>query len=204
MNAINTIIFDLGNVLIDWNPSYLFDQIFENEPEKKAYFFNHICTEQWHAQQDAGRPIDQATSELVEIHPGWEVPIRAFYTRWKEMFHGPIDGSVEILRELKEKNYTLFALTNWSAELLQRSWEDFPFLKWFQGIVVSGEEKINKPAKEIYFILLRKYQIDPKKALFIDDREANVLVAKEIGLAAIQFHAPSQLREELKKLGILS
>ncbi len=120
------------------------------------------------------------------------------------MFHGPIDGSVEILRELKEKNYALFALTNWSAELLQRSWEDFPFLTWFQGIVVSGEEKINKPAKEIYFILLRKYQIDPKKALFIDDREANVLVAKEIGLAAIQFHAPSQLREELKKLGILS
>ncbi|GAC1419808.1 MAG: HAD-IA family hydrolase [Flavisolibacter sp.] len=204
MTSIQTIIFDLGNVLIDWNPSYLFDRIFENEPQKKAYFFEHICTEHWHSKQDAGRPIEQATNELVKIHPQWEDPIRAFYSRWKEMFHGPIQGSVEILKELKEKQYPLFALTNWSAELLQRSWEDFPFLKWFQGMVVSGEEKINKPAKEIYFILLRKYQIDPKKALFIDDKKNNVVAAKQIGLEAIQFHSPIQLREEFKKYGVLS
>jgi 2-haloacid dehalogenase len=203
MNKVDTIVFDLGNVLIDWNPSYLFDKVFENDIEKKSYFFKNICTEEWHARQDAGRPVMVATDELVNKYPDWEQPIRAFYDRWKEMFHGPINGSVEILKELKARNYKLFALTNWSAELFKLALEDFEFLHWFEGIVVSGEEKMNKPVKDIYLILLNRYHIDPERTIFIDDKLKNVQAAEEAGMKGIQFQSPEQLKQALKDYGCL-
>jgi 2-haloacid dehalogenase len=171
--------------------------MFNKEKEKKEYFFKYICTPEWHARQDAGRPVKEATEELVKIHPDWEHPIRTFYGRWKEMFQGPIEGSVRILKELKDKGYKLYALTNWSAELFQLSLEDFEFLHWFDGRVVSGEEKINKPDLSIYKILLDRYKINPGSALFIDDKKENVRAAGELGIEGIQFESPEQLREEL-------
>jgi 2-haloacid dehalogenase len=195
--AIDTIIFDLGNVLIDWNPGHLFDKVFSKK-EEKDYFFQNVCTDDWHAQQDAGRSTEEATEELVKQHPKWEHAIRAFYSRWKEMFGGEIEGSVEILKELKEKGYRLYALTNWSAELFQRTYPDYPFLHWFEGIVMSGEEKVNKPDERIYQVLLERYHINPDQALFIDDKEKNVRTAERIGIRGIVFKSPNQLREELR------
>ena len=199
---ITTIIFDLGNVLVDWNPSYLFDKIFADKKDK-SFFLENICNAAWHGQQDAGRSFAVATDELVKKHPDWEAPIRAFYDRWKEMFHGPIDGSVQILKALKEKGYKLYALSNWSAELFKQTEADFAFLNYFDGRVLSGDEGLNKPHTGLYKILLERYKINSAEALFIDDREENVNEARRIGIRSIVFQSPTQLQQELEALKVL-
>lgn len=200
---IKAIIFDLGNVLIDWNPAYVFDPMFE-DAEKKAHFFKHICTQDWNEEQDAGRPIKQATEELVARHPEWKEYIEAFYGKWPDMLGGPIHLSVDIFRELKDKgHYQLYALTNWSAELFPIALERYEFLHWFDGRVVSGEEKMRKPFPKFYQVLLDRYGLQPQETLFIDDNLRNVQAAEELGMPSIHFHSPKQLREELVKRGVL-
>ena len=201
-NNIKAIIFDLGNVLIDWNPAYLFDKLFTDE-NKKKHFFENICTAEWNEEQDAGRSIKEATEELVEKHPEWKEYIEAFYARWTEMLGGPIDGSVEIFRRLKEKGeYKLYALTNWSAELFPVALERYEFLHWFDGRVVSGEEKMRKPFPQFYQVLLDRFQLQPGEALFIDDNFRNIEAAKKMGIHSIHFTSPEQLKEELDKYKI--
>jgi 2-haloacid dehalogenase len=203
MKTVDTLIFDLGNVLIDWSPSYLYDKVF-TDATQKDYFLNTICPMDWHARQDAGRPVEEATEEKLREHPDWAHPIRAFYARWKEMFHGPIDGSVDILRELKESGrFRIYALTNWSAELFAHALDDFAFLHWFDGRVVSGEEGINKPDPALYRILLGRYSIDPARAVFIDDKESNIEAGRALGIDGIVFSSPQQLRNELSIRKIL-
>ena len=199
---IDTIIFDLGNVLVDWSPTYLFDKLFHKK-EERDYFLENICTPEWHNAQDAGRSPAEATEEKVKEHPEWEHAIKAFYARWKEMFMGPIEGSVQILQELKMKGYQLYALTNWNAELFNQSLDDFPFLQWFDGKIVSGAVKKTKPGADIYLHLLDKYHIIPTQALFIDDKKENIETAEKLGIKGIHFIDPVQLRKELEQLGIL-
>lgn len=199
---IDTLLFDLGNVLVEWNPAYLYEKIFTNG-EQLQYFLENICTGEWHTQQDAGRDIQEATEALVQQHPEWEPQIRAFYSRWKEMFRGAIEGSVEILRELKEKGYKLYALSNWNADLFKQTEADFPFLHLFDGIILSGEVKMVKPNIEIYTLLLHQFSIKPEQALFIDDRKDNIKAAQELGIRSILFQSPEGLREALTKLDIL-
>ena len=199
----NSVIFDLGGVLIDWNPSYLFDKMFEDE-EKKNYFFNHICTSDWNEEQDAGRSLKEATALLLDKYPDWKKYIEAYYGRWEEMLGGPIQGSVEILKELREnRTYKLFALTNWSAELFPVALERFDFLHWFDGRLVSGEEKMRKPFPKFYKLLLDRFRIAPHETIFIDDNLRNVKAAQELGITSIRFKSPQQLKEELKKLKML-
>jgi 2-haloacid dehalogenase len=201
--AINTIIFDLGNVLIDWNPKYVFDKMFQDE-EKKKYFFQNICTMEWNETQDAGRSIKEATEELVALHPEWKEYIEAYYDQWKDMLGGPIHDTVEIFRQLKESGkYKLYALTNWSAELFPYALELYEFLHWFDGRVVSGEEKMRKPSPEFYHILLDRFHVTPVEALFIDDNFRNIQAAEEIGIKTIHFISPQQLKEELQNLNLL-
>ncbi|HJW18184.1 MAG TPA: HAD family phosphatase [Flavisolibacter sp.] len=202
ISKIDTVIFDLGNVLVDWSPSYLFDKLFHKK-EERDYFLKNICTPEWHNVQDGGKNPTEATEEKVKEHPEWEHAIRAFYARWKEMFMGTIDGSVAILQELKSKGYKLYALTNWNAELFNQTIDDFPFLQLFDGKVVSGAVKKTKPGEDIYRHLLDKYHIDPVQALFIDDKEENIQTAEKLGIKGIQFKDPIQLRNELQALGIL-
>src|SRR5688572_12394858 len=142
MKKIDTVIFDLGGVLIDWNPRYLYRTIFDDE-KKMNDFFTDVCTSDWNEEQDGGRSLKDATDELVGRFPDHEDNIRAYYGRWEEMLRGPLEGTVEILRELREKNDTkLYALTNWSAETFPVALSRFDFLHWFDGRLVSGEEKI--------------------------------------------------------------
>lgn len=203
MPDIKAIIFDLGAVLIDWNPKYVFDENYFDDAEKREYFFANICTSDWNEQQDAGRLISEATDQLVLQHPEWEKSIRDYYGRWKEMLKGPIQPAVEIFRQLKQSGkYKLYALTNWSAELFPVALERFDFLQWFDGIVVSGEEKIRKPFPEIYHLLLNRYTIKADEALFIDDNERNIKAAKALGINTIWFHNPDQLKEDLTEYGI--
>jgi 2-haloacid dehalogenase len=202
-NEIDAIIFDLGGVLIDWNPSYVFDKIFDDE-EKKKHFFENICTSDWNEKQDAGRPLKEATEELVHKHPQWKEYIEAYYGRWEEMLGGPIHDTVEIFRQLKQTGrYKIYALTNWSAELFPIALERYDFLHWFDGRVVSGEEKMRKPFPEFYQLILDRFQLTPHETLFIDDNNRNAKAAEEIGLRTILFKSPSQLKEELVDRGIL-
>ncbi|MDQ6890935.1 MAG: HAD hydrolase-like protein, partial [Bacteroidota bacterium] len=153
---ITTIIFDLGGVLIDWNPRYVYRDIFENE-EKIDWFFENICTSDWNEKQDAGRSLQEATEELVTKHPEYENEVRAYYGRWEEMLGGPIHETVEVLHSLKEtERFKMYALTNWSAETFPVALERYDFLKWFDGIVMSGEEKTRKPFADIYNTLLKR------------------------------------------------
>jgi 2-haloacid dehalogenase len=201
--VINTIIFDLGAVLIDWNPHYMYRTIFEDEQEM-LNFLATVTTPDWNEEQDAGRSLQEGTELLVKQHPHLEDKIRAFYGRWIEMLGDAIEGTVQIFKELKESNrYKIYALTNWSAETFPMAQQKFDFLNWFDGIVVSGTEKMRKPAPEFYQILLDRYNVNPQDALFIDDNHRNILAAEELGINSIHFTSPEQLREELNKLGIL-
>jgi 2-haloacid dehalogenase len=200
--VINTIIFDLGAVLIDWNPIYLYRTIFTDEQEMNDFLAN-ITTPDWNEEQDAGRPLQEGTDLLVTQHPQHEENIRAFYGRWNEMLGDAIEGSVEIFRALKESGkYKIYALTNWSAETFPVALERYDFLNWFDGIVVSGTEKMRKPLPAFYQILLDRYQIKPKNALFIDDSLRNILAAEKMGIKSIHFTLPEKLKRDLAILKI--
>ena len=203
-STINTIIFDLGGVLIDWNPRYLYRKIFSSE-EEITWFLENVCTSEWNDQQDAGRSFEDATENLVQKFPEHEAAIRAWYGRWQETITGPIHDTVEILKHVKEStDYKLYALTNWSAQTFPWTLSTFEFLHWFEGIVVSGVEKTRKPYPEFYRILFQRYGIDPSRALFIDDNEKNIEGGKALGLHTIHFKSPELLREELHRFGVLT
>ncbi|KAA3629134.1 MAG: HAD family phosphatase [Bacteroidetes bacterium] len=200
---IDTVIFDLGGVLIDWNPRYVFRKIFDDE-EKMEYFLTEICGDEWNKAQDAGRPIAEGNRVMIEKHPEWENEILAFYKRWVEMLGGPIHGTVDILQTLHaKKEARLIALTNWSAETFPIAQAKYDFLGLFEGILVSGEEKLVKPDPKIYELVLDRYDIDRSKAVFIDDNKANIEASTKLGLEGWQFTSPERLRGQLEERGLL-
>lgn len=196
-SKIETIIFDLGGVLIDWNPRYLYRKILKDE-NQVSWFLENICTSEWNEEQDEGRSFQEATHELIHQYPEWEEAIRAWYDRWQETIQGAIPETVDILKKIKQSNrHRLYALTNWSAETFPWALDNFEFLHWFEGIVVSGTERTRKPFPEFYKILFTRYHVNPSTALFIDDNINNVHGAIAVGLQAIQFKTPQQLEQEL-------
>ncbi len=200
---IDTIIFDLGGVLIDWNPRHLYRKIFKTE-EEITWFLENVCTSEWNDQQDAGRSFAEATEELVAQYPDHEIAIRAWYGRWEETIHGPIHDTVKILEQLKsQRQHRLYALTNWSAETFPWALANFEFLHWFEGIVVSGIEKTRKPHAEFYQILFDRYAVNPTTTLFIDDNIKNIDAANKIGLTTVHFQNADQLKMQLKAIEIL-
>ena len=200
---INTIIFDLGAVLIDWNPHYMYRTLFDNEEEMKD-FLATVCTSDWNEEQDAGRSLQKGTELLVKKHPQHEHHIRAFYSRWDEMLGEALHDTVEIFKQLKDSGkYKIYALTNWSAETFPIALQRYDFLSWFDGIVVSGEEKMRKPQPEFYQILFTRHHVKPEEALFIDDNHRNILAAEKLGIKSIHFTSADKLREELEGLGVL-
>lgn len=198
---IDTVVFDLGNVLIPWDPRRLYRKLFATEPEVE-HFLTEICPMSWHSQQDGGRALAEATAERLALFPQHETLIRAFYDRIDEMFDVPIEGSVALLQELKAKGYRLYALTNWPAEMFPAARRDYPFLAEFEGILVSGEEKLVKPDPAIYHLLFKRFAIDPARAVFMDDSPANVQASLDVGMAAIHFQSPEQTRAALRELGV--
>ena len=204
MNKIDTIIFDLGGVLIDWNPEYVYLEVFKQDREKMTWFFDTICTNDWNENQDAGYPISKATEERVALFPEHEELIRMFYGRWEEMLGEAIDETVTILKALVDsKKYKLVALTNWSHETFPVALRKFEFLQLFEGIIVSGEEKTRKPFKEIYDLTLNRFNINPETALFIDDNLRNIEAAETIGIKGIHFKSANILKEQLENYDII-
>jgi len=200
---INNIIFDLGGVLIDWNPDYMYKKIIQDENQRK-WFLENICTSDWNEAQDGGRSIKEANKLLITSFPEYKELILAYYARWEEMLNGSIKGTVEIFRTLKsQQKHGIYALTNWSAETFPRALELFDFLHWFDGRVVSGEEKTRKPFKEIYDIIISRFNLIPTETIFIDDNLRNIQAAQSLGIISIHFQSPEQLRNELIDLNVL-
>jgi len=202
--TIENIIFDLGGVLVDWNPEYMYTKIFGQDQQTMKWFLQHVCTNEWNMEQDAGRSFKEGTDLLLRQYPQHETWIRAFFDRWDEMLKGEIHDTVLMLNKLNSLNEKkLYALTNWSAETFPIAQQRFPFLKIFEGIVVSGEENTRKPFPEIYHIVLSRYKLQAEKCLFIDDNADNIETASRLGMAVIHFKDPQQLNNELIQMGIL-
>lgn len=174
------------------------------EDEKRNYFLNSICTLDWNEEQDGGRTIEEANRELIQKYPEHKDLIEAYYQRWEEMLGGPIQPTVDIFRRLKDQNkYGIYALTNWSAETFPRALEIFDFLHWFDGRIVSGEEKTRKPFKEIYDLTLNRFNLTANETLFIDDNLRNIKAANDLGIITHHFVSPELLSDYLKNSGLL-
>lgn len=204
MGKIDTVIFDFGGVLIDWNPAYVYLKEFRGDTEKMNHFLNTICSWEWNENQDAGYLIQQATEERVALFPEHERLIRMYYERWKDMLGYEHTETVELLKQLKERGkHKLLGLTNWSHETFPVALERFDFLSWFDGIVVSGVEKMKKPDARIYQLTLDRYDVTAENAVFIDDKQENVEAAKKVGIHGIHHTGAQQLKNELKQLKVL-
>lgn len=202
-NPIDTIIFDLGGVLVDWKPEYIYRKVFNGNEEKVQWFLNTVCTSEWNIAQDAGRTIEEAVTLKIAEFPQYEDWIRLFYKEWHHMFSGTIADNVALFQQLKaSKKYKIYALTNWSAETWEKALELFPFFKEFDGVVVSGIEKTRKPYPKIYTILLNRYHINPEKAIFIDDNKENVVTATTLKINGIHYTNTSQLIKSLQSYHI--
>ncbi len=196
---IDTIIFDLGGVLVDWKPAYVYRKVFNGNEKKVQWFLNTICTSDWNNEQDSGRTIEEGVNIKIAEFPTYEEWIRIFYKEWEHMFSGPIKENVALFQQLKASgNYKIYALTNWSAEKWNLALELFPFFNDFDGVVVSGQEKTRKPYPEIYKILINRYEIIPEKTIFIDDNKENIITAKTLSFQGIHYKNPLQLLESLK------
>lgn len=200
---LNNVVFDLGGVLVDWNPRYMYRELFEGDEAKVEWFLANVCTQDWNEGQDAGRPFAEGVRLLVRRFPEYETHIRAYHERWEDMLGGVIDASAQILAELKAKKVPLFALTNWSHETFPIARRKFSFLEHFDGIVVSGEIRKIKPDPAIFHHLMETHRISPGDSVFIDDSRPNVEAARRLGFHGLHFREPHQIRDELVKLGFL-
>ena len=202
LSGIDTVVFDIGNVLIAWNPEWLYQKLIP-DVDQRQWFLEHICTMAWHTRQDAGRSVADGVRELSARYPQYQSLIAAFYLRWDEMIGTqPITGSVSLLEQVKAQGYRVYALSNFSAEMFPGTAHKFHCLSLFDGIVLSGAEKVVKPDPAIYRILFERYQITPQRSIFIDDNADNIAVAQRLGMHAIHFHSPQQTAQALRDLKV--
>ena len=200
---INTIIFDLGGVLIDWQPMNVYIKAFNGDEEKAKLFLENVCTMAWNVEQDAGRPISEAVRIKTAEFPQYEELVKKYYDEWPDMLNGVMEDTLAILEQLiKNEKYKVYALTNWSAETFPIAKARYDFLNWFDGIVVSGEVKMRKPFPEIYHHTLKTFNIKAEQTIFIDDNLDNINTANEIGITAIHFKNAAQLNKDLMNLKI--
>jgi 2-haloacid dehalogenase len=196
------VVFDLGGVLIDWDPRYLYRKLLRDEAAVEE-FLATVATPEWNAEQDRGRPFAVAVAELAARHPAKASAIAAFHERWPEMLGGDIPGTVALLAELRAGGVPVYALSNWSAETFPLARDRFPFLGWFDGLVISGEERIAKPDRRIFELLLDRFGLTPAATVFVDDSAANVRAARAVGMDAVLFRDAARLRRDLTTRGLL-
>jgi len=199
--AVDTVVFDLGGVLLDWDPRHLYRKLID-DPDELADFLARICTSEWHHAHDLGVPILESCQELAREHPGHAELIMAWAERGEEMIAGQLDGTVEVLADLSRAGVRCLALSNMEAETFPLRRERFAFMRYFDGCVISGLEGVAKPDPAIVKLLLTRYQLDPARTAFIDDKPDNITMAKQAGLKAIRFADPGHLRGDLRALGL--
>ena len=196
------IIFDIGMVLIKWDPRNLYRKIFTDEA-KMEWFLANVCTNEWNLEQDRGRSFSDAVKLITPHHPEFAVEIAAYDVRWAEMIPGVIEGSVDILETLHKKDAPLYAITNWNQDKFRETKLNYPFLNLFRDIVVSGDEKLIKPDAAIFELCLKRNKLQATDCLFIDDSLKNVKGAEAVGMQAHNFTTPEKLRSDLKARGLL-
>lgn len=203
MQAIEAVVFDIGGVLLDWNPRYLYRDLFDDEDAMER-FLADVCTLEWHAAHDLGVPYEQSCAALAGRHPEHAERIWAWARRSEEMIGGPIEGTVEILRELVARGVPCYALTNMEAETYPLRRDRYAFLRWFHGTIISSQERVAKPDPEIFCRLLQRFGLTAEATLLIDDAQRNVVAARELGMRAIRFDSPAQVRRALERAGLLA
>jgi 2-haloacid dehalogenase len=196
-----TVVFDVGNVLLRWDPRFLYRRIFDDE-ERMEWFLANVCTGAWNIEQDRGRDWDEAVGLLLERHPEHEMPIRAFHERWHETVSGTIEENVAVLERLREAGVPTYCITNFSGPKFREAQQRYPFLARFDGAIVSGDEGLLKPDPAIYRLLLTRYGLEAQECLFIDDSAANVEGARSVGMQALHYVEPMDLASELARRGI--
>jgi 2-haloacid dehalogenase len=200
--SIDAVIFDIGGVLLDWNPRYLYRKLIDDEAAMER-FLSEVCTMEWHEDNDRGVPFEVTCARLAAEHPQDAELIWAWGQRTEEMVNGPIEGTVEILSELRDRGVRLYALTNMEAHTYPLRRERFAFLRWFEGTVVSSDEGIVKPDPRIFQLLLERYGLDAASTLLIDDSARNVEAARALGMPTVHFRSPEALRQALEEAGVL-
>ena len=196
------IVFDLGAVLIEWNPRYLYRKVFTDEAQME-WFLSNVCHNDWNLAQDRGRSFDDAVAEAITRHPDWKREIEFYRDRWMEMVPHDIPGTVQILHELHAKGAPLYAVTNWNGDTFRATRNRFPFLNLFRDIVVSGDEKMLKPDSDIFHLLASRNNIKLSESIFIDDSLKNVNGAEAVSMQGHHFTSPENLRADLMKRGLL-
>jgi 2-haloacid dehalogenase len=199
----DTVLFDLGAVLIDWNPRYLYRPLFQGDEAAMEHFLAEIAPPWWNLEIDAGKSFDQAVAERCAVHPAHAEMIALWRDGWEQMLQKEIAGTVAILGELRNKGHRLHALTNWSAETFPIARRRYEFLQWFENIVVSGEVGMAKPDPRIFALTIERCGLNPARTVFIDDSPRNVEAGRNAGLHALHFRDPEQLRVDLTRLGML-
>lgn len=197
------VVFDLGGVVIDWNPRYLYRKLFNGNETAMEHFLASVCTSTWNEQQDAGRSFADGCAALKQLHPDKADLIDAWFQRYGETLGGEISGTVDILGELRARGVPIYALSNWSVETFPIAVSRFECLRWFNGILLSGEVRLLKPDRRIFEVFLDTFRIEPTRAIFIDDRSENVEAAINLGMRGIVFRDPQALRVELTQAGLL-
>lgn len=197
-----TFLFDIGNVLIDWNPRHLFNDLFP-DPEELDFFLTEVCPQSWNEEQDRGRPWAEGLAEASARHPDYRDVIHLYFDRWLETVAGPIEETVALLDRLQEKGYPTYALSNFSWETFEQVEIVYPFLKSFDGRVVSGYEGLIKPDPAIFHLAIERFGLEPAETLFIDDNKANIEAAERLGFQTHLFTKPESLARQLKEGGLI-
>jgi 2-haloacid dehalogenase len=206
MMAIKAVVFDLGGVLFDWNPEYLYGELIP-DAERRRWFLEHVCNGEWNHQQDGGRPLDEATRDLVARHPDHAPLIEAYYGEWPRMLRGTLPEGVALFEALERAGMPLFALTNWASDTFALTRRRHALLGRFLDIVVSGDERLTKPDRAIYALMqermrLRFPTLDTAEVAFIDDVERNVVAAQAFGWHVIHHVDPAATAQRLRDLGV--
>ena len=191
-------LFDLGGVFFDWDPNHFYKNVFENI-EEREFFLAEVCNDQWNVQQDAGRSIAEAELELIPKFPHYEKEIKMYYKNHRKMIIGVFEESVDILKKLKDKNYECYVLSNWSAETFLGMTDDYPFLKLFDGLLISGEDKLMKPDSAIYELAKNRFNLNPEETIFIDDKLENIDAAQKMNFKTIHLTNPNIIETEINK-----
>ena len=198
---ISNVVFDFGNVLIDWNPAYLFLPYFNGDQEKCRFFTDHVCNREWFTRMDRGESMDKCVAELQIQYPEYADAVATFRDRWFDMCSGEIPGMLELIQDLKSKGVGVYGLTNWPAETFDEARRRFKTIASIDNIVVSSHVKLAKPEPAIYQLLLSKYNLNPQECVFIDDRKDNVDAAHALGMKGIVFPGSADaLQKELAKI----
>ena len=199
--APTTVVFDIGNVLLRWDPRNLYRKVFADEAQME-WFLREVCTTEWNIEQDRGRTWDEAVAHLVERHPDWEAEIRAFHERWHETVVGVFDDNVAVLERLIRAGIPIYAITNFSSDKFREAQGIYPFLKSFRGVVVSGDERLIKPDRAIFDLFFARYGLRPAECVFIDDSRHNIETAQALGMRTIHYAEPLDVAAALREHGI--